>query len=203
MGTDLEAADSVWRLVFFEPCMERERIDLLHGAIDGMIAGAGRNLPRSDEIAVDLRFLSAADVTGTTGMAFGLWPAWRASQPPLALNMQTAGRGSAGPCSSRFAAAYASSRDLVPASTSSSAGSHLGTVRPLHRGKIYSAIERCVSASGVGSGFGLRLPSRGRVRHLDPERHAQLVPRSFSAPGGPASAWTGFTLHHLPTTNLP
>jgi hypothetical protein len=184
--------------------MERERIDLLHGAIDGtLIAGAGRNLPRSDEIAVDLRLLSAADVTGTTGMAFGLWPAWRASRTPLALNMQTAGARQRRPVFQplrrgvRLVEGFGAGEHMIER------GEPLGHCPRLESGKNLCGDRALRLGLGRGFRFGLRLPSRGRVRHLDPERDAQLVPRSFSAPGGPASAWTGFTLNHLPTTNRP
>ena len=54
---------------------------------------APEGLPRVDEIAVDGRLAAFATfVTAIVGVAFGLWPAWRASRAPLIATMNANAR---------------------------------------------------------------------------------------------------------------
>ena len=64
--------------------------------IDGVSRLAPLGLPRLDTIGVNLRiFLAAIVATGVTGLAFGAWPAWRASQVTLAQTLQQGARAGA------------------------------------------------------------------------------------------------------------
>jgi putative ABC transport system permease protein len=66
-------------------------------AVRVLVELAPTNLARIDEVSVNLRLLLfATAVTGLTGVAFGSWPAWRASRISLSAAMNAAARGSVG-----------------------------------------------------------------------------------------------------------
>jgi len=65
--------------------------------VDVLIGLAPASLARFDEVAVDVRLLLAGiGITALTGIAFGLWPAWRASGTPAGTAINAAARASAG-----------------------------------------------------------------------------------------------------------
>jgi putative ABC transport system permease protein len=65
-------------------------------AVRGLLLLAPASLARFEEVAVSGRLLGfAIGVTALTAIAFGLWPAWRASGAPLAGSMNAAARAGA------------------------------------------------------------------------------------------------------------
>jgi putative ABC transport system permease protein len=68
-----------------------------YGGVRALLWLAPRDLPRIDEIGIDVTVLAfAVGVTLLTTLAFGLWPAWRLSRVNLQVALREAGRGMAG-----------------------------------------------------------------------------------------------------------
>src|SRR6185503_2671523 len=69
-------------------------VSLAFGGVAVLRYAAPENLPRIEEVAVDLRVLGfAVAVALATGLLFGLAPALRASRPDLSGTLKDAGRG--------------------------------------------------------------------------------------------------------------
>jgi putative ABC transport system permease protein len=66
--------------------------------LQALLASLPGNVPRVDEVRIDLPVLAATAALGVlTGLAFGIVPAWRALSTKLHEPLKEAGRGSVGP----------------------------------------------------------------------------------------------------------
>jgi putative ABC transport system permease protein len=64
---------------------------------DALLRLAPADLPRFEEVAIDMRVLAFASLlTLVVGVAFGCWPAWRASRQTIGATLNTVARGSIG-----------------------------------------------------------------------------------------------------------
>jgi putative ABC transport system permease protein len=64
---------------------------------DALLRLAPADLPRFEEVAIDMRVLAFASLlTLVVGIAFGCWPAWRASRQTIGATLNTVARGSIG-----------------------------------------------------------------------------------------------------------
>jgi putative ABC transport system permease protein len=64
---------------------------------DALLRLAPADLPRFEEVAIDMRVLAFAFLlTLVVGVAFGCWPAWRASRQTIGATLNTVARGSVG-----------------------------------------------------------------------------------------------------------
>jgi putative ABC transport system permease protein len=140
-------------------------------------------LPRVDEIAVDVRLaLFATLVTAIVGLAFGLWPAWRASRAPLHATMKANARSTEGRGRRRSQLLLVSSELAI------------AQVLLVAAGLLLASFARLLS---VSPGFDARdliamdisLPS---AQYLDPAKrirfHEEVLQRLQATPGVKSAA---------------
>jgi predicted lysophospholipase L1 biosynthesis ABC-type transport system permease subunit len=141
--------------------------------VDVLVELAPEGLPRLDEIAVNARIATfAVGVTALVTLAFGLWPAWRASRAPLNSAIQASVRSTA-------AAGHRRSQMLLVSSELA-----IAQVLLVGAGLLLASFARLTSLrSGLRSARSRRHRRQSAGREVPRRRHTNPV-----SPGRPRTA---------------
>jgi putative ABC transport system permease protein len=162
--------------------LARWGLDLLIASLSGGWSGW---IPRADEIAINTPVLLVTGAAALlTGLAFGLYPAFRASKVDAAESLRDGGRGSAGPQSVRIRAALVTGQIALTLVLLVCAGLVLKSFATIMR------VNPGMQTANVLS-LGISLPpAQSDVREKRADYYTRILEHVHAIPGVESAAFT-------------